>query len=97
MKQLPVKVGRRGTIVLPAELRKRYKIQEDSVLVAMPTKEGILLQLAGVFVQPEIYTLERRAEFLLMNAVGAREEKAAREKVRKMGLNPDTVLASPKG
>ena len=32
-----------------------------------------------------------------MNAVGAREEKAAREKVRKMGLNPDTVLASPKG
>ncbi len=97
MKQLPVKVGRRGTIVLPAELRRRYKIEEDSILVAMPTEEGILLHLAGVFVQPETYTLERRAEFLLMNAVGAREEKAAREKVRKMGLNPDTVLASPKG
>ena len=97
MKQLPVKVGRRGTIVLPVELRKRYKIEENSMLVAMPTEEGILLHLAGVFVQPETYTPERRAEFLLMNAVGAREEKAAREKVRKMGLDPDTILASLKG
>ena len=97
MRQLPIKVGRRGTIVLPVELRRRYRIQEDSMLVAMPTQEGILLHLASVFVQPETYTAKRRAEFLLMNAVGPREESVARRKVRKMGLDPDAILASLKG
>ncbi len=47
-----MKVGRRGTIVLPAELRKRHKIEEDSMLVAIPTEEGILLRLAGVCSAP---------------------------------------------
>jgi AbrB family looped-hinge helix DNA binding protein len=97
MRQLPIKVGRRGTIVLPAELRKRFEIREDSMLVATATLEGILLHPASIFIQPETYSPERRAEFLLMNAVGHREETAARRKVRQMGLDPDAILASSKG
>ncbi len=94
MKQLPIKVGKRGTIVLPAELRKRYQIREGSLLVAESTEEGILLHPGAVFVQPERYTPERRAEFLLINAVGPEEKKEARRKVREMGLDPDAVLDS---
>ena len=96
MAQLPIRVGRRGTIVLPAELRKRFEIHEDSMLVATATNEGIMLHPASVFVQPETYTPERRAEFLLMNAVGQREKTAARRKVKQMGLDPDSILASLK-
>ena len=42
----------------------------------MPEKSKIL---------PENYTPERKAEFLLMNAVNAQDYRRAREEVRKMG------------
>lgn len=43
--------------------------------------------------RPEIeeYTAERIAEFLLNNAVGADGYAAAREEVRKLGLDPDQI------
>ncbi len=39
----------------------------------------------------ELYTAERRAEFLLSNAVGADDYARAREDVISMGLDPDAV------
>lgn len=39
----------------------------------------------------EVYTTERRAEFLLGNAVDARDYARARKEVRKFGLVPDTI------
>ncbi len=39
----------------------------------------------------EIYTAERRAQFLLSNAIGADEYAWAREEVQAMGLNPDVI------
>jgi hypothetical protein len=43
--------------------------------------------------QPEIedYTPERIAEFLLNNAVGPAGYAAAREEVRRLGLDPDLI------
>jgi AbrB family looped-hinge helix DNA binding protein len=64
------KVGRRGTIVLPAKLRRRLGIEEGSFVVAEERADGILIRPAAV-VPVEIYTPERRAEFILNNAVGA--------------------------
>jgi len=40
----------------------------------------------------EIYTAERRAEFLLSNAVGADDYASARKEVINMGLDPDNIL-----
>jgi hypothetical protein len=40
----------------------------------------------------EIYTPERRAEFLLSNAVDAEDYARAVEEVRKLGLDPATIL-----
>ena len=39
----------------------------------------------------EIYTSERRAEFLLSNAVDAEDYERARQEVLKQGLDPDAI------
>jgi AbrB family looped-hinge helix DNA binding protein len=84
------RVGRRGTVVLPAKLRRRLGIEEGSFVVAEERAGGILIRPAAVL-PVEIYTPERRAEFLLNNAVGARDYRRARAEVRRLGLNPDLI------
>jgi hypothetical protein len=39
----------------------------------------------------EIYTPERRAEFLLSNAVDAKDYDVAVEEVRKLGIDPANI------
>lgn len=85
-----VQVGRRGTVVIPAALRRRYGLQEGTLIVAESRDDGILLRPA-VAVPVEIYTPERIAEFLLSNAVDAEDYDDARAEVRKMGLDPDAI------
>jgi AbrB family looped-hinge helix DNA binding protein len=90
MEGLASKVGRRGTIVLPAKLRRRLGIEEGSFVVAEERADGILIRPATVL-PVEIYTLERRAEFLLNNAVSAEDYRRARAEVKRMGLDPDRI------
>lgn len=84
------KVGKRGAIVIPARLRKRFGIEEGSLVVAEETEEGVLIRPA-VAVPVEIYTPERKAQFLLQNAVGVEDYEKAREEVRKLGVAPDSI------
>jgi AbrB family looped-hinge helix DNA binding protein len=84
------RVGKRGAIVVPARLRKRFGIEEGSIVVAEETKEGILIRPA-IVVPVERYTPQRRAEFLLSNAVDAADYRKARREVRKLGLDPDSI------
>jgi AbrB family looped-hinge helix DNA binding protein len=86
----PVRVGRRGTIVLPASLRRRYGIEEGSVVLTEERDDGILIRPA-VVLPVESYTPERKAEFLLSNAVDAEEYRWAVGEVRKMGLDPNAI------
>lgn len=39
----------------------------------------------------EVYTSERKAEFLLQYYVGEKDYEKARERVRKLGINPDSI------
>lgn len=83
-------VGKRGAIVLPLELCRRFGIEEGSYVLVEATEEGILLKPAAG--KPiEIYTPERKAQFLLMNAVDAEDYAQAVEEVRGMGLDPDKI------
>jgi AbrB family looped-hinge helix DNA binding protein len=91
MDSLASKVGRRGTVVLPAKLRRRLGIEEGSFVVAEEREDGILIRPATVL-PVEIYSAERRAEFLLNNAVGAEDYHRARAEVKRMGLNPDHTI-----
>ena len=85
-----MKVGKRGTVVIPSTLRRRYGLAEGRLLVAEARDEGILLRPAAVL-PIEVYGAERQAEFLLSNAVDARDYARSVATVREMGLDPDTI------
>ena len=85
-----VKVGKRGAIIVPAKLRKRYGIEEGTLVTAEPREEGVLIRPA-IVVPIERYSPERKAEFLLTNAVNKSDYRRARKEVQKLGLNPDAI------
>ncbi|HUP53817.1 MAG TPA: AbrB/MazE/SpoVT family DNA-binding domain-containing protein [Longimicrobiales bacterium] len=84
------KVGKRGTFVIPAKLRRRFGIEEGSEVIAEATPEGILIRPA-VTVPLEVYSRERMAELLMSNAVDAEDYLRAMEEVREMGLDPADI------
>ena len=84
------RIGRRGTLVIPAALRRRFGLDEGSEVIAEETPEGILIRPA-VTLPVEIYSPERRAEFLLSNAVDEEDYQQARKTVEAMGLDPDAI------
>jgi len=86
----PTRVGKRGTIVLPARLRKQYGFEEGTMIIAEESEYGVLLRPAAVM-PVEIYSPERKAELLLANAVDAVDRRAAEAEVRKLGLDPARV------
>jgi AbrB family looped-hinge helix DNA binding protein len=84
------KVGKRGAIIVPARLRKRFGIEEGSIVTAEEKDDGILIRPA-VLVPVERYSPERKAEFLLSNATTSSDYRKARNAVRKLGLDPDSI------
>jgi len=84
------KVGKRGAIVVPAKLRRRFGIEEGTVVTAEEREDGILIRPA-VVVPIERYTPERKAEFLLSNATTRADYRKARKEVQKLGIDPDSV------
>ncbi len=85
-----VKVGQRGTIVIPADIRDRLGLSEGS-LVLVEERNGSLVIRPAIAIPVEEYSLRRKAELLLNNAVHDQDYKRLREEVRRMGLNPDDV------
>lgn len=86
----PSRVGKRGTVVIPAALRRRFGIEEGTLVVAEAREGGVLIRPA-VVLPLEMYTPERKAQFLLSNAVDAADYAAAVEEVRAMGLDPNAI------
>ncbi|HTF24479.1 MAG TPA: AbrB/MazE/SpoVT family DNA-binding domain-containing protein [Candidatus Limnocylindria bacterium] len=84
------KVGKRGAIVVPAKLRRRFGIEEGTVVTAEEREDGILIRPA-VVVPIERYTPERKAEFLLSNATTRADYRKARKEVQKLGIDPDSI------
>ena len=84
------RVGKRGTVVIPAALRRRYGIEEGSFVVAEPCEGGVLIRPALVL-PVEVYTPERKAQFLLSNAIDAADYAGAVAEVRRMGLDPEKI------
>ncbi len=84
------KIGKRGTIVIPAGLRRKYGFEEGSLVVAEAQEEGVLLRPA-VTLPLERYTPERKAEFLLNNAVTPKDYQWALKEIKKLGIDPKTI------
>ena len=86
----PTRVGKRGAVVIPSKLRRRFGFEEGSLVIAEEREEGVLIRPA-VVLPIESYTVERKAEFLLTNAVDAKDYARAVREVRKLGLDPDRI------
>jgi len=84
------KIGRRGAVVIPVGLRKKYGFEEGSLVIAEARAEGVLLRPVAT-IPIEIYTPERKAEFLLNNAVTPEDYAWAVREVRKMGLDLESI------
>lgn len=84
------KIGKRGTVVIPSALRKKYGLEDGSQLIVEALPDGLLLRPV-VTLPVEIYTPERKAEFLLNNTVTREEYASVVKKVRKMGIDPETI------
>ena len=84
------RVGKRGAIVVPAKLRKQFGIEEGSIVTAEARADGILIRRAAL-VPIEIYSPERKAEFLLNNSITPEDYKDARRTVQGLGVDPDKV------
>jgi AbrB family looped-hinge helix DNA binding protein len=84
------RIGKRGTLVIPAKLRRVFGLEEGSEVIAEETEEGILIRPA-ITLPLELYSAERKAEFLLSNAVDAEDYARAVEEVRKLGVDPAKI------
>ena len=84
------KVGKRGTVVIPANLRREFGIEEGTFVITEAREDGVLVRPA-VALPVESYSDQRKAEFLLSNAVDEPDYIWARAQVRKLGLDPDQV------
>ncbi|MCF6290182.1 MAG: AbrB/MazE/SpoVT family DNA-binding domain-containing protein [Desulfobacterales bacterium] len=88
--QATCSIGKRGTVVIPARIRKRLGLEEGALVIAEEREGGVLLRPA-MAVPLEIYSPERKAEFLLSNATDETDYAQVVEEVRKMGLNPEKI------
>ena len=91
MEMETAKIGKRGALIIPAGLRRKYGFEEGSIVVAEAREEGVLLRPA-VTLPLERYTPERKAEFLLNNAVTPEDYAWALEEIKKIGIDPKTIL-----
>ena len=90
MEKETTKVGKRGAVVIPAGLRRKYGFEEGARIIAEGRPEGVLLRPA-IALPFEKYTPERKAEFLLNSAVTPEDYAWALKEVRKMGMDPKSI------
>jgi len=84
------KLGKRGTLVIPAHIRRTYGLTEGSMISVEARPDGVLLRPV-ITVPVEKYTPEQKAIFLLTNTVTDEDYTWAAQEVRKMGLDPDKL------
>lgn len=84
------RVGDGGTLSIPEEFRRRHGLDPESTVIVESRDDGIFLRPASSLSR-HTYSEERRAEFLLTNAVDEDDYREAVEIVRSMGLDPEQI------
>lgn len=83
-------LGKRGTLVIPAQLRQEFGLKEGDLIITEASPNGILLRPA-MAVPVELYSKERQAEFLLSNAVDKKDYERIKKEVLAMGIDPSKI------
>lgn len=84
------RVGKRGTVVIPAALRRCFGIQDGGLIIAEARSEGILIRPATI-TPVQVENPAQRAAYLLNTATDDEEYAAAVAAVRELGLDPNAV------
>jgi len=82
-----IRMGKRGTLVLPAKLRRQFGLEDGSLLLT-EAKDGEIRLRPAIAYEVEIYTPERKAELLLNNAMTKEEWDEIALDVQSWGLDP---------
>ena len=90
MESATIKIGKRGTLVIPAGIRQTYGLEEGALISIESKPDGILLRPV-ITLPVEIYSPEDKARFLLANSLTKEDYAWAVAEVRKMGLDPAPI------
>ena len=85
-----IKMGKRGTLVLPAKLRKQFGLADGSLLVTEAKDGEIRLRPAFVY-EPEVWSPEETAYFVLINSMTKEEWDRNLSYVLELGVDPTQV------
>ena len=86
-----VVIGKRGTVVIPAAIRKQLGLYDGKTLQVEVRDGSVQLRPISSGPEVEIYTPERLAEFFLNNVMSKDGYEEARQDVLAMGIDPDTI------
>jgi len=87
---IPSTLGNDGLVSIPQSIWEQAGIRGGSGIVVEARDQEIVIRAAAPSV--EQYTLERKAELLLSNAIDEADYQAARQEVQRLGLDPDQIL-----
>jgi AbrB family looped-hinge helix DNA binding protein len=82
-----IKMGKRGTIVLPVKLRKQFGLGDGSLLVTEAKDGEIRIRPAFVY-EPEAWSPQRKAYLTLINAMTQEEFDNISALLREEGIDP---------
>lgn len=85
-----VKMGKRGTIVLPAKLRKLFGLEDGSLLVT-EAKDGEIRIRPALMYEPPVWSAEEKAYYILINTMTKEEWDRNVPDVLAMGLDPTKI------
>ncbi len=85
-----IKMGKRGTVVIPAKMRKEFGLTDGSLLITEIKQGEISLRPATPYTG-EIWTPERTAYFMLINSMTKEEWDDMVPDVIAMGLDPQKI------
>jgi AbrB family looped-hinge helix DNA binding protein len=82
-----VRVGRKGTIIIPSEVRRKLGISEGDILELSVEDDGIVLRKSDLWVE-----LRRRGRRIRVDLEEAEEEVDSDEEMRLEGLFLDAYV-----
>jgi AbrB family looped-hinge helix DNA binding protein len=85
-----IKMGKRGTIVLPAKLRKQFGLEDGSLLIT-EAKDGEIRIRPAFLYEPPVWSPEETAYFILINSMTKDEWDENLPYVRDLGVDPAKV------
>jgi bifunctional DNA-binding transcriptional regulator/antitoxin component of YhaV-PrlF toxin-antitoxin module len=89
LKPVTARIGANGSLTLPDAFMQRFGLDRGSIVTIEEIDDGLVVRSIESLI--ELYSPERKAEFLLSNTVDAEDYAAAANEVRRMGLDPELI------